>query len=609
MTLNMISLTAVSTLEIDNVTSTTATLDWDNASPTNVYNIRYSTDGGTTWTAIIGHTGSIINFSDLSPLTTYDIEITSSAYGCESEVFSTSFATEEDCIVPENISLTATPFEVTLSWDALVGADSYKVVYKLPNSGWQNVVVTDNFLTLSHDANGLAYFYVRSNCSETYFSPYSELQSIELPSCPSVSVEASAIAFCSGDVSTLSVSSDYTSYQWYNADGAIDGATTSTYSASVAGTYYVVILTSDGCTVTSESVSLNMISISSVSTLEFNNVGSVSANLDWDNASPTGVYNIRYSSDGGATWTEIIGHTGSSINLTDLSSSSTYDVEIYSSAYGCESVPYVASFSTVFECLTPENIVINYNPSEATISWDELVGSLSYEILYNFGSGFTTVTTETNSITLSLSGSTINVFYIRANCPNDQQSAWSAVQSFSLTCDEPSDIVVSNSGTDLTIHWEGSAPMYRLIYNVGNGWVNVYPTVSDYTVSEVPIGTHVTYYIRSICDDETNFFSSWASGSYTTLSGGKIAQDNSFEIEVYPNPTDGLVNISFDKIIEQNVNVRLVDAFGKEVYRKQFNVGFETSIIGFDISNYAKGVYFLQLVSDDIVKIERIVLH
>ena len=352
-----------------------------------------------------------------------------------------------------------------------------------------------------------------------------------------------------------------------------------------------------------------MISISSVSTLEFNNVSSVSANLDWDNASPTGVYNIRYSSDGGATWTEIIGHTGSSINLTDLSSSSTYDVEIYSSAYGCESVPYVASFSTLFECLTPENIVINYNPSEATISWDELVGSLSYEILYNFGSGFTTVTTETNSITLSLSGSTTNVFYIRANCPNDQQSAWSAAQSFSLTCDEPSDIVVSNSGTDLTIDWEGSAPMYRLIYNVGNGWVNVYPTVSDYTVSDVPIGTHVTYYIRSICDDETNFFSSWASGSYTTLSGGKIAQDNSFEIEVYPNPTDGLVNISFDKIIEQNVNVRLVDAFGKEVYRKQFNVGFETSVIDFDISNYAKGVYFLQLVSDDIVKTERIVLH
>ena len=77
----------------------------------------------------------------MSPSTTYEIEITSTAYGCESEVFSASFTTGVDCIVPENISLTATPFEVTLSWDALDGADSYFLVYKLPGTGWQTVVL------------------------------------------------------------------------------------------------------------------------------------------------------------------------------------------------------------------------------------------------------------------------------------------------------------------------------------------------------------------------------------------------------------------------------------------------------------------------------------
>ena len=142
-------------------------------------------------------------------------------------------------------------------------------------------MVTDNFLTLSHNGNGLAYFYVRSNCSETYFSPYSDLLSIELPSCPSVSVDASAIAFCSGDVSTLSVSSDYSSYQWYNADGAIDGAVGSSYLASSGGDYYVVVLTSDGCTVTSEVMTLNMISLTAVSTLEIDNITSTTATLDW----------------------------------------------------------------------------------------------------------------------------------------------------------------------------------------------------------------------------------------------------------------------------------------------------------------------------------------
>ena len=174
---------------------------------------------------IINHVGSFINFNDFDPSTTYNIQITSLAYGCESEIFNTLFTTEANCIIPDNISLTATPFEVTLSWDALDGADSYNVVYNLPGTGWQTVTVTDNFFTLSHNGNGLAYFYIRSVCSDTYLSPYSSLLHIELPSCPSISLEASSTAFCFGESSTLTASSGFDSYQWYNDDGAISGAT------------------------------------------------------------------------------------------------------------------------------------------------------------------------------------------------------------------------------------------------------------------------------------------------------------------------------------------------------------------------------------------------
>ena len=97
------------------------------------------------------------------------------------------FTTTVDCTVPENISLTATPFDVTLSWDALESADSYYVVYYLPSTGWRETV-TDTFLTLSHNGNGYAYFYVRSECGAGQVSSYSSLQFIELPSCPSISI-------------------------------------------------------------------------------------------------------------------------------------------------------------------------------------------------------------------------------------------------------------------------------------------------------------------------------------------------------------------------------------------------------------------------------------
>ena len=356
-------------------------------------------------------------------------------------------------------------------------------------------------------------------------------------------------------------------------------------------------------------ISLNVINLSAVSILEVDNITASYASLDWDDASPTSVYNISYSSDGGVTWVDIVGHTGSYINLSGLSPSTTYEVEITSTAYGCESDVFTGSFTTILDCITPENIEVDYNLSDATITWDEVIGSLSYEILYNFGSGYTSVYTESNSITLPLSGATNNIFYIRVHCTDGQSSAWSEIQSFILTCDAPYDIVASNSGTNLTIDWEGSAPLYRLIYNVGYGWTNVYPTSSEYSIPNVSVGTNVTFYIRSICDDETNFFSSWSLGTYTTVSGERLLQEISFDVNVYPNPTNGLFNISFDEAVDQPIDILLVDAFGKEVYNKRFDINLRKEVIDIDISSYAKGIYILKLICDDTVKSERIILQ
>ena len=46
----MINLSAVSEFEVNNITPTSAFVDWDNASPTDVYDVSISSDGGLTWT-------------------------------------------------------------------------------------------------------------------------------------------------------------------------------------------------------------------------------------------------------------------------------------------------------------------------------------------------------------------------------------------------------------------------------------------------------------------------------------------------------------------------------------------------------------------------------
>ena len=90
---------------------------------------------------------------------------------------------------------------------------------------------------------------------------------------------------------TLTASSGFDSYQWYNDDGAIEGAVASTYTSTVGGHFYVIGLTSSGCSITSDEISLNMITLSAVSVLEVDNITSSTANLNWDNASPA---NLQY---------------------------------------------------------------------------------------------------------------------------------------------------------------------------------------------------------------------------------------------------------------------------------------------------------------------------
>jgi hypothetical protein len=67
------------------------------------------------------------------------------------------------------------------------------------------------------------------------------------------------------------------------------------------------------------------------------------------------------------------------------------------------------------------------------------------------------------------------------------------------------------------------------------------------------------------------------------------------EINVYPNPTQGLLNIQLPQPASQALPVSLLDGFGREVYTSQFKNGENTKVIS--TSEFAGGIYILQLKS------------
>jgi len=86
--------------------------------------------------------------------------------------------------------------------------------------------------------------------------------------------------------------------------------------------------------------------------------------------------------------------------------------------------------------------------------------------------------------------------------------------------------------------------------------------------------------------------------TFQTLSA--TVQEIDASISIYPNPTKGIININCNTTIK---SVQLYDVQGRLLETDLVN---ETTKM-MDVSNKAKGVYFLKILSDKGSKVEKIV--
>ena len=70
-------------------------------------------------------------------------------------------------------------------------------------------------------------------------------------------------------------------YQWNDANGPISGANTSSYDASVSGTYSLTVTTPDGCTATSSGFAVSIVSMTPPTGLSTSNIQLTKATMNW----------------------------------------------------------------------------------------------------------------------------------------------------------------------------------------------------------------------------------------------------------------------------------------------------------------------------------------
>ena len=72
------------------------------------------------------------------------------------------------------------------------------------------------------------------------------------------------------------------------------------------------------------------------------------------------------------------------------------------------------------------------------------------------------------------------------------------------------------------------------------------------------------------------------------------------EISVFPNPTSGYVNISFEATVKNYGSINVIDMLGNVVYSEKISIINDINRIEIDLSYLSKGIYVLNIFSDGI---------
>ncbi len=165
-------------LSASNITSSSATLNWNDVSGATGYNIRYRKTGTATWTNTTSTTSSV-DVSGLTSSTDYEFQVQTVCSGGTTSTFSTSAtftSTPLSCEVASGLSAINITFSsATLDWYNVSGATGYNIRYrKTGTSTWTNATSTSSSIAVSGLTSATIYeFQVQTVCSGGITSAFS----------------------------------------------------------------------------------------------------------------------------------------------------------------------------------------------------------------------------------------------------------------------------------------------------------------------------------------------------------------------------------------------------------------------------------------------------
>jgi hypothetical protein len=232
----------------------------------------------------------------------------------------------------------------------------------------------------------------------------------------------------------------------------------------------------------------------------------------------------------------------------------------------------------------------------------------------------------TSKKVVGLMPSTTYEYYMKAWYCGGSVSAWSAIQNFTTTdeCENVINFAVSTpTNTKATFTWDSTAAysfarIKLRVDTTGGVWTSAggfgvfYPALTKDKNGLTP-GTSYRAQARTWCDPTGGAYRSaawtplvfWTQPTTVKLAGESLIAN----LTIYPNPSRDVFNISFISDTKQDLRVRILNVVGEDLINdnlEQF-IGEYTKQI--NLTNNAKGIYFLEIEMGDGVINKKLILQ